>query len=243
MNNDKSSFDEKTKQYFKEFDNKLNDKKKEDMKTITKIVTFTTIGTLLFALITFSILSYIAFYMPSEKSNIDYLNNPIFLSLFEEKTKELQVKAKNGDIEAQYELAEKYYDACCMSYKPFSQMNERDILYSEKAMDLYKQSALNGNTNAMSKLAYIYYNGKFKGKEDYNKAFNLYNALADKGDMAALKKLGDMYRYGEGCQKDYKKALDIYIKCYEKSGFIIKSEFLEKDTIGKENIYVLMEKE
>ena len=33
------------------------------------------------------------------------------------------------------------------------------------------------------------------------------------------------------------------IKCYEKSGFIIKSEFLEKDTIGKENIYVLMEKE
>ena len=33
------------------------------------------------------------------------------------------------------------------------------------------------------------------------------------------------------------------IRCYEKSGFVIKEEFKDKDTIGQEQIFVLMEKE
>lgn len=205
------------KEYYPKSKSKLSEKDKEKIKKIARI---SIIGLIVSTIFIFGIsiaILYFTYNAYSDKSNFDYLGNNLFISILDKKTKELQTKATNGDSEAQYELAEKYYDASKMSHKSFKQMTQRDILYSEKAMELYKQSASNLNLNAMRKLAEIYYKGQFKGKEDYYRAFTLYSELADKGDISALKKLGDMYEYGEGCQEDYKKALEMFIKCYEKS--------------------------
>lgn len=44
----------------------------------------------------------------------------------------------------------------------------------------------------------------------YEKAFMWFQKAAQQDDHRALKRLGDMYYYGNGVEEDYGKALDYY---------------------------------
>lgn len=90
----------------------------------------------------------------------------------------------------------------------------------ETAIKFYRKSADAGNVVALSNLGYCYYYGrsipvdKVKAKECWEKAAIL-------GDIAAVYKLGDMYRNGDLPQNPeyshalYRRAFDMAWECYD----------------------------
>ncbi len=65
----------------------------------------------------------------------------------------------------------------------------------EKAVELYKKSAEQGNATAQYNLGNMYNKGQGV-KQDYNKAVELWQKVADKGDASAQLNLGNMYKDG-----------------------------------------------
>jgi len=75
---------------------------------------------------------------------------------------------------------------------------------------LYKKNialAGKGNTDALLKVAQMYYSGKGVSK-DYEKACALWRRAAEQGNASAQCSLANMYYKGHGVARDYKKAFE-----------------------------------
>ncbi|MCD7769619.1 MAG: sel1 repeat family protein [Oscillospiraceae bacterium] len=81
----------------------------------------------------------------------------------------------------------------------------------ETAVRLYQKAAAVGNVVAMSNLGYCYYYGR-SIPVDKKKAKQCWEQAAIFGDIAAIYKLGDMYRFG-----DLKKNLNYSCALYERA--------------------------
>jgi TPR repeat protein len=140
--------------------------------------------------------------------------------------------AEKGSSDAQLYLAESYHWG--------NNGLEKNI---SEALKWYKLSAEGGNHDAMNALGFIYYRGEgvtqdyneafywfkkngfrdlpyfiyadmcFYVDKDYGNAFRLYNAALKQGVEEAAYKIGEMYFYGLGVERDYKKALE-FLKYY-----------------------------
>lgn len=153
----------------------------------------------------------------------------------EDKNKALSIYKELAEVyndeEAKYFLAEEYFD-----------QGEYD-----KSLDLLNELEKNFN-NEDSKLilAKMYYNGRFdiyryissfensnKYEINYEKAFNLFNELAEKFDNEDAKYyLAEMYYYGFYVKKDYERAFELF----QEVAILDNLEWLEEDArcyIGK----------
>lgn len=79
----------------------------------------------------------------------------------------------------------------------------------KKAVDYYERAAAQGSSYAVSALSALYYTGR--GVErNYNKGFELAQRAAESAEGKV--KMGDIYFYGLGTERDAKKAMDWYEK-------------------------------
>lgn len=119
---------------------------------------------------------------------------------------ELLKKAEQGDAEAQYELANHYYDCG----------EEQDL---DKAVEWYTKSAELGNEIAKNVLWDIYWDGE-KIKQDLEKATHWYIQAAEQGDKVAQFRLGCLYfshkdEYGDLDYSQVYQAIDMLEKSVE----------------------------
>ncbi|MDE7379925.1 MAG: hypothetical protein K2N14_02630, partial [Clostridia bacterium] len=75
-----------------------------------------------------------------------------------------------------------------------------------KAAYWYKRAADCGDNNCLLCLADIYFDGGDDFPKDYDKAFSLYELAEEEGSIRGAARLGIMYLYGMGCDKDFKAA-------------------------------------
>ena len=105
--------------------------------------------------------------------------------------------AKNGNVEAQYELANMYYNG------------ENVEIDYKKAIEWYKLSAEKGLLDSQLKLGYMYYSGTNINK-NLEEAMKWYSLAANNGDLDSQMMLGDMYYNGKKVGINYKKAEEFY---------------------------------
>lgn len=117
----------------------------------------------------------------------------------------------NDNSTAEYRLGSMYFRALD---------TEQNI---EKAISWFSKSMQNGNSDAAYQLGNIYHSDKYGFRNNnlayqyYNFAFNSYmnefNRNPDDGNLAM--RIGTMYHYGLGVERDIKKALSWYKKAVE----------------------------
>ena len=121
-----------------------------------------------------------------------------------EKNEYLKLLAQSGEIEAQRELGERYYDGT----------NNNNSIDIEKAVKWMTKAAEQGDYYSQSKLAYWYLRGG-KIPLNYSKALEwLIKAYQQKETPTMAAKIGDCYFYDTEI-RDYKKAVEYYKKSAE----------------------------
>lgn len=105
--------------------------------------------------------------------------------------------AKDGNVEAQYELANMYYNG------------ENVEIDYKKAIEWYKLSAEKGLLDSQLKLGDMYYSGINMNK-NLEEAVKWYSLAAKNGDLDSQMMLGDMYYNGKKVGINYKKAEEFY---------------------------------
>ena len=125
-----------------------------------------------------------------------------------------QQKAKQGDADAQFNLALLYYHGVG---------TPQDTRY---AIYWYTKAAQQGHVNAQYRLGTIYRYGY--GDEvlllDFKKAVYWITKAAEQGYVQAQYKLGNMYEYGDVAPQDYKQAFFWYTKAAEQSYYFAKKD-------------------
>lgn len=118
--------------------------------------------------------------------------------------------AKQRDDKALFQLGKIYFEG-----KVVKQSIAQAIKYLNQATVL-------GNIQAKYNLAILYASNKAKEYKDYNKAYELFLELANKGHAPSQNKIGLFLTYGiGGIEKDYIKAVKWFEasakQCYEKA--------------------------
>ncbi|MBQ3253220.1 MAG: sel1 repeat family protein [Acholeplasmatales bacterium] len=79
-----------------------------------------------------------------------------------------------------------------------------------KGLDLIRKAALEGYSKAINFEGICYYNGTNGYPQDKYQAFECFKATAFRGNSTGLYNLANLYYWGAGCEKNYKKAYDNY---------------------------------
>ena len=131
----------------------------------------------------------------SDKEVDDYLNA-------------LTVLANSGDFEARNYIGTMYYSG---------RIVQQDYA---KAKELYEQAFLEGSTQALINLGYIYYYARCGGEPNYELAFNCFLRASKIGNddetTEALYKLSDMYDKGYYVKRQRSKSFKLVEELYEK---------------------------
>ncbi len=114
---------------------------------------------------------------------------------------EIWVKAHEGDIHAQYKLAE-----CYMFDRSYIKGWTRSMVNHKQAVYWYEKAALQGSRSAQCMMSYFYMYGKYV-ERDYNKSFRWAKQAADQDDAHGCYYIGWHYAYGHGVIKDMKQAI------------------------------------
>ena len=117
--------------------------------------------------------------------------------------------AKEGDAEAQYELAHLYCE----------KLNNKT-----EAFKWFEMSAISNNSEAQMCLGCCYRNG-YGVQIDLTKAMECYLASAKSDNVRAMASIGICYQYGYGVEKDITKAVEWYQKAANK-GYRIAQWYL-----------------
>ncbi|WP_447888963.1 tetratricopeptide repeat protein [Serratia fonticola] len=145
---------------------------------------------------------------------------------------ELQQKAEQGNVQAQYLLGRRYLEAKGVErdhekgyfwIKKAAEKNNADAQYDiasdyenqrdiNNALIWYKKSAHNGNTTAMFSLGALYRAGMYGIAEDNQEAFKWFNMAAEKGDSSAQGRIAYLYLNGYGVQRNIPLALELFEK-------------------------------
>ena len=105
---------------------------------------------------------------------------------------ELEQQANKGDVAAQYNLAEMYFDG--------DGVEQDDIKYAY----WLGKAAEQGHAEAQVRLGYMYYSGDSIA-QDYAKAVYWFEKAVEQGNGAAQLNLGTMYYNGQGVTQDKQK--------------------------------------
>ena len=116
---------------------------------------------------------------------------------------ELLKRSKQGDLDAQIELGNCYYNGKGV---------EQDYL---EAIKWYLKAANQGNASSQDMLGDCYYNGKGV-EQDYLEAVKWYSKAANQGNKWSQNSLGRCYKNGYGIERNPYEA----VKWYEKSGMV-----------------------
>lgn len=88
----------------------------------------------------------------------------------------------------------------------------------EEAYPIFNTLAGQGDVLASLELGHYFYEGLVPVEKDFSKAYACYKKAADKENVQALCRIGQMYEYGEYVQRDCNKAYDYYLKASKKEG-------------------------
>lgn len=140
---------------------------------------------------------------------------------------EIWIKAHEGDMHAQYKLAECYmYDHSYMKGWTRNMVNHKQAVY------WFEKAALQGSRSAQCELSRCYSNGKGVA-QDETKAFYWAKKAAEKGYAHGYYLLGWHYAYGQGVEKDMKKAISMLRQAIIIDDSTAAKELLRK--LGYEN--------
>ncbi len=98
---------------------------------------------------------------------------------------------------------------------------ERDDAVAKLAIE----AAENGRRNSQANLAMMYYQGNKGLPKDHRAAFNWFMRVAESGDPNVQLKVGDMYRKGEGIERDAPEA----IRWFEKVAAVDDDDPVNRD--------------
>ena len=131
-----------------------------------------------------------------------------------------QLKANQGDADAQFNLALLYYHGLGVTHD------------SKQTVFWYTKAAEQGHVNAQYSLGSLYrYSYDAEVPRDYKQAVYWLTKAAEQGHADAQYGLGYMYDYGDEIPQDYKQAFFWYTKAAEKGHYFAKEhrdEMLEK---------------
>ena len=98
---------------------------------------------------------------------------------------------------------------------------------TKKAYEYYNKAYEHNKNNLDAKwrVAISYYVGKYFNEKNSKKAFEMMNELANAGFGKAYYYLADMYYYGDGVERDYKKAQENLEKSVIKKEFVYDSRY------------------
>ena len=121
---------------------------------------------------------------------------------------------ENGDINAQ----EKIISLIQLG------INQRENQKYKEAVDIFQPLSDGGEPDAQFQLAGILTDGDNVGKTknkyiNYKKGIELWQSLVDNGNLSALTNIGWCHEFGHGFKKDYKEALDCYLKAVD-NGYV-----------------------
>jgi len=111
----------------------------------------------------------------------------------------IEVKAKAGDANAQFELGAMYHDG---------QGIEKSF---PKAKEWFEKSAKQNDPRAQFNLGVMYYTGEGL-KQDYKKAQEWFEKAAVQGNTRAQFNLGVMFYRGEGVKQNFETAINYFTK-------------------------------
>lgn len=96
--------------------------------------------------------------------------------------------------------------------------NAHDLLDNtdSQAARYFLQSAEQGNTDAMKKIADFYYNGHGIAPS-YEKAFQWYSKALEYGSNDVYEELGSMYLDGKGCEREVELGIECYRRAVEQN--------------------------
>lgn len=120
----------------------------------------------------------------------------------EERYQEYLQKAENGDRRSMELVCSAYF-----SGKNLPKDYNESLRWGLKALE-------QGSDDVRFRVAWLL-DGQVEGHNDYQKAFELYSALADEGNSAAMNNLGWMYSRGHFVDRDITKAFEWYLKAAE----------------------------
>ncbi len=112
-------------------------------------------------------------------------------------------------------------------------------------VDLYKDAAAAGNTDAMNDLGALYYDGR-GCEQDFTKAVYYYDTAAKLGNRQAQENLGYCYYYGRNMPVDYEKAFHYFalgafdghlISLYKIGDMYQNGYYVEKNPVEAFHIY------
>ncbi len=138
---------------------------------------------------------YVHWYVDTYESAADNEDTEEYIGIAPYKECHSGVGLNRSDIES-IKLSENQHD----NSQDIEYLNEGATAYQqgdyETAVKLYRKSAAMGNVVALSNLGYCYYYGR-SIPVDKEKAKTFWEQAAIFGDIAAIYKLGDMYRFGD----------------------------------------------
>ena len=168
----------------------------------------------------------------SQRQN-SYLEDDYFIK------RSLKEAAENGDVNAQYEIAEIYEDHSMMNFGyKWEDLEDRYRSYHKEAIKWYTKAAEQGHSGAMVSLAWIYKRGKGV-PQDYKKAFELYSKASELGNLTAMQEMAELYSKGEGVEVNGEKAVELYKKCIEyykkhtENGEKLSDQTKAENTLGR----------
>ena len=125
-----------------------------------------------------------------------------------------ELKAKQGDADAQFNLALLYHHGAGATH------DHRNAIY------WYIKAAQQGHVQAQYKLGSLYYSFRYEEKvpQDSNRAVYWLTKAAEQGYVHAQYKLGQIYESGDVAPQDYKQAFFWYTKAAEQSHHFAKDD-------------------
>lgn len=168
----------------------------------------------------------------------DYLKSNIMYSDYKYKSSD---KGIANDMIQQvivrlYECAGQYGDADSLHRVGLLYENGDGVEKNyELARACYEKAASQGNLDSIYRLGNFYHYGKAMAKKDLSKAREFYQKAVDQGLVKAFTGLAIMYFTGEGVERDYEKAFELFSKAVDTEnpesealyllGFMYENEF------------------
>lgn len=84
-----------------------------------------------------------------------------------------------------------------------------------RAVEYYERGAAQGNEACKRRLGRLYFEGEHV-QQDYNRAFLFFKECKENGVLQDVLPLAFLYQNGYGCEKDERKAADLYLEAAEK---------------------------
>ena len=150
-----------------------------------------------------------------------YFTNNDFLKAKEQYEGLIKINQNDPHAKKQIELCIKQLESpgSALEVNEAAQLNAQGVAYFneknyEKALELYRKSAEQGDAGGQVNLGVMYRNG-YGVERDYVEAVKWYRKSAEQGNSIGQRNMGLVYENGFGVEKDYDEAIKWYRKSAE----------------------------